>query len=41
MEIDWHEIIGEDNYEPAVNASLKEKSSLVERVGMMMLSVGT
>ena len=41
MEIDWHEIIGEDSYEPAVNASLKEKSSLVERVGMMMLSVGT
>lgn len=41
MSIDWHEIVGEESYEPAVNATLKEKSSLVERVGMMMLSVGT
>ena len=41
MSIDWHEIVGEENYEPAVNATLKEKASLVERVGMMMLSVGT
>ncbi len=41
MTIDWHEIAGEESYEPAINASLKEKSSLVERVGMLMLSVGT
>lgn len=25
MSIDWHEIVGEENYEPAVNATLKEK----------------
>lgn len=41
MTIDWHEIAGEESYEPASGAPLKEKSSLVERVGMMMLSAGT
>lgn len=41
MAIDWHEIAGPESTEPAVNATLKEKASLVERVGMMMLSVGT
>lgn len=41
MSIDWHEIVGEESYTPAINASLKEKASLVGRMGMMMLSVGT
>ena len=41
MSIQWHDIIDADNIVPASEASLKEKSSLVGRVGMMMLSVGT
>lgn len=41
MTIDWHEMVVEDTIEPAVNAPLKEKASLVGRVGMLMLSVGT
>lgn len=41
MPVDWHEIVGDEDYEAAVNASLKDKASLVERIGIMMLSVGT
>lgn len=41
MAIEWHDIVHNENYEPAVNASLKEKATLVGRVGLMMLSVGT
>ncbi len=41
MTIDWHEIVDNDSIEPAINASLKEKATLVGRVGLMMLSVGT
>lgn len=41
MPIAWHEIIESENPVPAVNASLKEKATLVGRVGLMMLSVGT
>ena len=41
MAIEWHDIVDDDNYGPAVNASLKEKATLVGRVGLMMLSVGT
>ena len=41
MAIEWHDIVNNENYEPAVNASLKEKATLVGRVGLMMLSVGT
>ena len=41
MSIKWHEIIDSESTEPAINASLKEKASLVGRVGLMMLSVGT
>lgn len=41
MSIDWHTIIESDNNVPAVSASLKEKATLIGRVGLMMLSVGT
>lgn len=41
MSIEWHDIIDDENSAPAIEASLKEKSSLVGRVGLMMLSVGT
>ena len=41
MTINWHEIVDSDSTEPAVNASLREKASLVGRIGLMMLSVGT
>lgn len=41
MTIEWHEIIDKESNSPAVNASLKEKATLVGRVGLMMLSVGT
>ena len=41
MPIAWHEIIESENTTPAINASLKEKATLVGRVGLMMLSVGT
>ena len=41
MTIAWHEIIESENTTPAINASLKEKATLVGRVGLMMLSVGT
>jgi uncharacterized membrane protein YjjP (DUF1212 family) len=41
MSIKWHEIIDSESTEPALNASLKEKATLVGRVGLMMLSVGT
>ncbi|MCM1507602.1 MAG: threonine/serine exporter family protein [Ruminococcus flavefaciens] len=40
MPIAWHEIV-ENEDTPAINASLKEKATLVGRVGLMMLSVGT
>lgn len=41
MPIAWHEIVESENTTPAVNATLKEKATLVGRVGLMMLSVGT
>ncbi|MCI5911227.1 MAG: threonine/serine exporter family protein [Oscillospiraceae bacterium] len=41
MSIEWHDIIDDESSIPAFEASLKEKSSLVGRVGLMMLSVGT
>lgn len=41
MTIEWQDIVDNENYEPAINASLKEKATLVGRVGLMMLSVGT
>ena len=41
MPIEWHEMIDTENIIPASQATLKEKSVLVGRVGLMMLSVGT
>ncbi|HNZ98257.1 threonine/serine exporter family protein [Ruminococcus sp.] len=41
MSIDWHEIVDSESMEPAINASLCEKATLVGRIGLMMLSVGT
>ena len=41
MPIEWHEMIDTENIIPAAQATLKEKSVLIGRVGLMMLSVGT
>lgn len=41
MTIDWHELLDVGSEASAANASLKEKATLVGRVGLMMLSVGT
>lgn len=41
MSVNWHEIIVSDDSIPAVEATLKEKATLVGRFGIMMLSVGT
>ena len=41
MSIAWHDIIDSKSDSPAINASLKEKATLVGRVGLLMLSVGT
>lgn len=41
MSIAWHDIIENEDNTPAINSSLKEKATLVGRLGLMMLSVGT
>lgn len=41
MKIDWFDMIDPEQEQSAVEAELKEKASLVGRVGLMMLSVGT
>lgn len=41
MTIEWHELLNEESDVPAIKASLKEKATLVGRVGLMMLSIGT
>lgn len=41
MTIDWHNIVNSENCKPSIEASLTEKATLVGRVGLMMLSVGT
>lgn len=41
MTIQWHELLDVDSDASALNASLKEKATLVGRLGLMMLSVGT
>ena len=41
MAIQWHDIIDQENVCPAAEAPLKEKATLVGRVGLTMLSVGT
>lgn len=40
MTISWDSLINVESNEAAVNATLQEKSALVGRVGLMMLSVG-
>lgn len=41
MTVNWHEIVDNDKSACAIDAPLKEKATLVGRVGIMMLSVGT
>ena len=41
MTIHWHSLAGHDNNGPAISAPLDEKATLVGRIGLMMLSVGT
>ncbi len=41
MTIEWHDIVDSENINPSIDASLIEKATLVGRVGLMMLSVGT
>lgn len=41
MTIDWHDMVDSKNCKSSVEASLTEKATLVGRVGLMMLSVGT
>lgn len=41
MSVHWHDIIRKDSDIPAVNSELKEKTTLVGRVGSMFLSLGT
>ena len=41
MQIKWHDIVKSDSDIPAKDAPLKEKTSLVGRVGSMMLACGT
>lgn len=41
MTIDWHNMVNSENCKPSIEASLTEKATLVGRVGLMMLSVGT
>lgn len=41
MTIHWKAIVQDDARIPATEATLKEKATLVGRVGLLMLSVGT
>ncbi|MBR1798200.1 MAG: threonine/serine exporter family protein [Clostridiales bacterium] len=41
MSVHWHDIVRSDSDIPAVDSELKEKTSLVGRIGIMYLSVGT
>lgn len=41
MSVNWHNVVDSDDNLPAISATLKEKATLVGRVGLMMLSVGT
>ncbi len=41
MPVNWYDIIDTENITPASESSLKEKASLVGRVGLLMLSTGT
>ena len=41
MAIPWHELVEQDSDTKAINASLKEKATLVGRIGLAMLASGT
>ena len=41
MTIHWHSLVGHDTESPALSGTLAEKTSLVGRIGLIMLSVGT
>lgn len=41
MDIHWHDFTDAEREEPVSKASLKEKASVIGRVGMMFLSCGT
>lgn len=41
MDIPWHDFTDAEKDEPVSKASLKEKASVIGRVGMMFLSCGT
>ena len=41
MTIHWKHIVKDDDSVPSTEATLKEKATLVGRIGQMMLSVGT
>ncbi len=41
MSVKWHDIVRNDSDVPATGSELKEKTSLVGRIGSMLLSVGT
>lgn len=41
MTVNWYDIIDTENIIPALESSLKEKATLVGRVGLLMLSAGT
>ena len=41
MEIPWHEYTNKDSKVKIENASLTEKSSVIGRIGLMLLACGT
>ena len=41
MEIPWHEYTNKDSKVKIENASLTEKSSIIGRIGLMLLACGT
>lgn len=41
MAIPWHDFFTNDNFTPASEANLVERSAIVGRIGLMMLSYGT
>ena len=41
MRVHWHDIVRSESDIPAVNALLKEKTSIIGRIGSMFLAVGT
>lgn len=41
MQIPWHDIMTSDNYTPAAQSTLVDRSLIVGRIGLMLLSCGT